>query len=180
MPANTSPDNIQFPTAGDQIAPLNTVFQNLAQTAQTALTNRLAAIAVRAVSTTDGTNLIGSTTFVGLPATPTSVNVTVPGATQFARITLTFLATSNAGTLDVGVAVTGATSAPADRLWNGTAFAIRGAAFIAVFTPTISSHTLVKLMPLTQGVNTITVQARLGGAGGTKQVINPVLTVELI
>jgi hypothetical protein len=40
MPANTSPDNIQFPTAGDQVAPLNTVFQNLAETTQTALAPR--------------------------------------------------------------------------------------------------------------------------------------------
>jgi hypothetical protein len=40
MPANTSPDNIQFPTAGDQIAPLNTVFQNVAQTTQNALSLR--------------------------------------------------------------------------------------------------------------------------------------------
>jgi len=57
MPANTSPDNIQFPTAGDQIAPLNTVFQNLAQTTQTALTRRVVAnvadfTALAALSTT--------------------------------------------------------------------------------------------------------------------------------
>jgi len=38
MPANTSPDNIQYPVPGDQVAPLNTVFQNLADSTQTALT----------------------------------------------------------------------------------------------------------------------------------------------
>lgn len=38
MPAYTSPDNIQYPTSGDQIAPLETVFANLAQSTQNALT----------------------------------------------------------------------------------------------------------------------------------------------
>ena len=38
MPANTSPDNIQYPVPGDQIAPLNAIFQNLAESTQTALT----------------------------------------------------------------------------------------------------------------------------------------------
>ena len=38
MPANTSPDNIEYPVPGDQIAPLNTKFQTLAETTQDALT----------------------------------------------------------------------------------------------------------------------------------------------
>lgn len=40
MPANTSPDNIQYPVSTDQVAPLNTVFENLANSVQSALTLR--------------------------------------------------------------------------------------------------------------------------------------------
>jgi hypothetical protein len=38
MPAYTSPDNIQYPVSTDQVAPLETVFANLADSTQTALT----------------------------------------------------------------------------------------------------------------------------------------------
>lgn len=38
MPAYTSPDNIQYPVSGDQVAPLEPVFANLAQSTQNALT----------------------------------------------------------------------------------------------------------------------------------------------
>lgn len=38
MPAYTSPDNIQYPVSTDQVAPLETVFANLAQSTQNALT----------------------------------------------------------------------------------------------------------------------------------------------
>ena len=43
MPANTTPDNIVYPTTGDQIAPLNAVFQDLAQSVQNALSGTGAA-----------------------------------------------------------------------------------------------------------------------------------------
>lgn len=39
MPAYTSPDNIQYPVSTDQVAPLETVFANLAQSTQNALTS---------------------------------------------------------------------------------------------------------------------------------------------
>lgn len=38
MPANTSPDNIVYPLSTDAIAPLNTVFEDLADSVQAALT----------------------------------------------------------------------------------------------------------------------------------------------
>ena len=40
MPANTSPDNIIYPVVGDQIAPLEAVFQDLAESTQEALDAR--------------------------------------------------------------------------------------------------------------------------------------------
>lgn len=39
MPAYTSPDNIQYPVSTDQVAPLETVFANLAESVQDALDN---------------------------------------------------------------------------------------------------------------------------------------------
>src|SRR5690606_24183368 len=36
MPAYTSPDNIQYPVSTDQVAPLETVFANMAQSTQNA------------------------------------------------------------------------------------------------------------------------------------------------
>ena len=38
MPGFTSPDNIEYPVAGDNVAPLNAVFQNLAESVQDAFT----------------------------------------------------------------------------------------------------------------------------------------------
>lgn len=40
MASTTSPDNIVYPDASDPIAPLNTVFQDLAESVQTALDAR--------------------------------------------------------------------------------------------------------------------------------------------
>src|SRR5690606_12470802 len=37
MPAYTSPDNIQYPVSTDQVAPLETVFANMAQRTQNAI-----------------------------------------------------------------------------------------------------------------------------------------------
>lgn len=39
MASSTSPDNIVYPDASDPVAPLNTVFQDLAESVQTALDN---------------------------------------------------------------------------------------------------------------------------------------------
>lgn len=39
MPSFTSPDNIQYPVGTDPVAPLANVFENLAQTAQAAITS---------------------------------------------------------------------------------------------------------------------------------------------
>ena len=39
MASTTSPDGIVYPDASDPIAPLNTVFQDLAESVQTALDN---------------------------------------------------------------------------------------------------------------------------------------------
>ena len=38
MASTTSPDNIVYPDASDPVAPLNTVFQDLAESVQAALT----------------------------------------------------------------------------------------------------------------------------------------------
>jgi hypothetical protein len=38
MASTTSPDGIVYPDASDPVAPLNTVFQDLAESVQTALT----------------------------------------------------------------------------------------------------------------------------------------------
>jgi len=40
MASTTSPDNIVYPDASDPVAPLNTVFQDLAESVQTALDAR--------------------------------------------------------------------------------------------------------------------------------------------
>ena len=40
MPANTTPDNIQYPVSTDNIAPLETVFASMANSVQTALNTR--------------------------------------------------------------------------------------------------------------------------------------------
>lgn len=39
MASTTSPDGIVYPDASDPVAPLNTVFQDLAESVQTALDN---------------------------------------------------------------------------------------------------------------------------------------------
>lgn len=44
MPANTSPDNIIYPVSTDPISPLETVFANMAQSTQDALTARALAL----------------------------------------------------------------------------------------------------------------------------------------
>jgi hypothetical protein len=132
MPANTSPDNIQFPTAGDQIAPLNTVFQNLAQTTQTALTatrNRLVAnvadfTALAALSTTG--KLAGDLAFVVEGA----VYMSWTGTAWRQTTTATFAST---GARDTAYAKAGAafrvlrvraldTSTAVESAWNGSAW----------------------------------------------------------
>ena len=46
MASTTSPDNIAYPDASDPIAPLNTVFQDLAESVQAALDARPVTTAV--------------------------------------------------------------------------------------------------------------------------------------
>ena len=136
MPANTSPDNIQFPVAGDQVAPLNTVFQNLAQTAQTALTRRVVAnvadfTALAALSTTG--KLAGDLAFVVEGAVYMSWSGTV-----WRQVTTATFASTDAR--DTAYAKAGAvyrvanvealiTSDGSTFTWSGSAWQLSGGAF---------------------------------------------------
>jgi hypothetical protein len=44
MASTTSPDGIVYPDASDPVAPLNTVFQDLAESVQDALTSRTVSV----------------------------------------------------------------------------------------------------------------------------------------
>jgi hypothetical protein len=55
MPATTSPDSLVYPVPSDPIAPLNTVFQDLAESVQDALDNARTIIAETTPRTADYT-----------------------------------------------------------------------------------------------------------------------------
>jgi hypothetical protein len=55
MPATTSPDSLVYPVPSDPIAPLNTVFQDLAESVQDALDNARTIIEETTVRTADYT-----------------------------------------------------------------------------------------------------------------------------
>jgi len=48
MASTTSPDGIVYPDASDPVAPLNTVFQDLAESVQTALDNQSSGVGFEA------------------------------------------------------------------------------------------------------------------------------------
>lgn len=124
---------------------------------------------------------IGSATFVTIPTNPLSVSVTV-AQQRLARLMYRFQGVCTGGTMDGGLAVSGATTVGADSGWTGAAHTAYAAAYSTVTTSTAIAqqyHT-EKIVRLNAGSNTITAQARLGGAGGTKTIAAQHIQVELL
>lgn len=123
---------------------------------------------------------IASISFVTIPTNPCAVTFTVPAGGRLARITYDFHAVCSAGTMDVGLAVSGDTTVATDQAWTGSSHVTANGSFCTVFGATFNSYRVQKLVSLAAGSTTVTAVARIGGAGGTKQVTNQMLTVELI
>lgn len=134
----------------------------------------------RVFTVVNAAGTISSATFAAIPTNPCSASVTAPTGGRLARVTYTFHGVCTAGTLDVGLAVSGATTVAATEAWTGASHVTANGAYATVFGATFASYRVEKLVQLNAGSNTITAQARIGGAGGTKQVSNQFLTVELI
>lgn len=130
--------------------------------------------AVNAAST------IVSTSFVTLPTNPCARTITVPAGGRLARISYDFHGVCTAGTMDIGLAVSGATTVAADQAWTGSAHATAPGGYATVFGATFNHYRVQKFVYLNAGSNTITAVGRIGGAGGTKQATNQLLTIELL
>jgi hypothetical protein len=129
--------------------------------------------AVPIVSANMGTSNISSSSFVTLPTIPTTVSITTTRARRV-RVRLVAVVAVAGGVLDVGVAVSGATTAAANEVISGTGAGV----LITSGVTTGATLNVEKIVTLNVGVNTFTVHARLAGAGGTKTVTNPVVTIE--
>ena len=121
----------------------------------------------------NGAGTIASATYAALPTVPVSLSVTAASACK-ALVTVNCRGSAAAGFFNVGVAVSGATTIAA----NETASGVTPAGVLSEFANTIIVQVSTsKLVSLNAGTNTFTVQALLGGAGGTKIVYHPYLTV---
>lgn len=121
----------------------------------------------------NGAGTIASATYAALPTVPVSLSVVATVACQ-AMVTWNCRGSAAAGYINVGVAVSGATTIAATESAPG----VTPAGILMEFVNSITVQvTVSKLVSLNAGTNTFTVQALLGGAGGTKIVYHPYLTV---
>lgn len=136
----------------------------------------------RVISVINAGGTISSATFANVPSNPAVVDIGAAFTGQLAKVTYSFAGVCSAGTMQVGVAVSGATTLAADVLWTGTTTGMitSNAAFVQVFGSSAITYTLTKIVSLSAGTNTFTAQARQGGAAGTKTVADQNLTVELV
>jgi len=134
----------------------------------------------RSIVAVNAGGTIMTTAFLTIPTNPCALTISVPTGGRLARITYAFRAICTAGTMDVGTAVSGATTVAATQAWTGAAHATANGAYATVFNSQLNGFFIEKYVSLASGSNTITAVARIGGAGGTKQVTNQLLTVELL
>ena len=177
--ASALPDESERPQ-GHLITALDTwvIYQNRASGWVVAF-NPSTEAGTKVFGTSDTGGTITSSTFAAIPSGPLSVSITV-AVQRLARVVYRFAGTCNAGTMDVGVAVSGATTIAATDMWTGAAHESKQAAYVTVFASAPSGFMLEKVVRLNVGSNTLTAQARIGGAGGTKQLASQFVLVELL
>jgi hypothetical protein len=172
MPAFTSPDNIQYPVAGDVMNPLQTKFASLATSVQAALTS-LRAAAVQpelpAPKSEKGNDVqaVTATSWADLPNSPDiQFNASAP---MWVEISLGAWMVANGGTTRCSVRVSGATTLTETQIEVGGDNAVWGQVLYADNTTGTRQCSSTKIIRLNAGLNTIAVRAYQTGAG-TNQV----------
>ncbi len=172
MPAFTSPDNIQYPVAGDVMNPLQSKFASLATSTQAAITAlRTAAVkpALPAPKSEKGADVqaVTATSWADLPNSP-DIQFNVSEA-MWVQIVLGAWITASGGTTRCSVRVSGATTLSETQVEVGGDNAVWGQVLYADNTTGSRQCSATRIVRLNAGLNTISVRAYQTGAG-TNQV----------
>jgi hypothetical protein len=168
MPANTSPDNIVYPVAGDVVVPLRGWFSTLASSVQAALTD-LRADAVKPV-VPNPINIVGNpvqavtaTGWADLPGIGAATLVLSSAA--WVQITVGAWVVATGGSTRVSANVTGATTLGETQLEVGGVTTGWGQVLYADNTTGSRQASATRIVRLNAGSNTIRVRAYQSGTG---------------
>ena len=168
MPGSTTPDAVIFPVAGDNLAPLESWFAQLAATTQTALSNLRTEVTKPDLPfpiSEQGANVqaITATAWADLPNMP-SISLTLPNPCW---VTITFGAWLAAAAADVRASarVTGATTLSETQLEVGGPATAWGQVLYSNNTTSTRQSSSVRTVRLNAGTNTITARAYRTGSG---------------
>lgn len=168
MPGTTTPDNIQFPVAGDNMAPLESWFAQQAASVQTALDNLRAEAVLPDLPFPQSVNgdtvrNITSSTWADLPGMP-AITLDLPNPCW---VTIVFGAWVNAPTGDVRASarVTGATTLGETQVEVGGVTTSWGQVLYTNGTSGTRQSNSVRTVRLNAGVNTIRARAYRNGSG---------------
>lgn len=162
MPANTTPDNIPYPVAGDVIVPLRTWFANLASGTQTAISNLRTELAVPALPAPisgqgNDQQAVTASSWADLPGF-TAITLTT-SRPVWVTINIGAWLVSLGGSVRVSARVTGATTLGETQLEVGGPTTAWGQVLYLAANAMAGSTTATRTVRLNAGTNTIQMRA---------------------
>lgn len=183
MPSYTSPDAIAAPVVGDPIAPLQTWFQTLASSTQTALTNlrnQVTSAELPDPISGDGAaqQSVTATAWADLPNGP-SLTLTLPQAC-WVQITIGAWVIATQSDIRASSRVSGATTLGETQLEVGGPTTSWGQVLFADATSATRQASGARIVRLNAGVNNFKMRAYKSGGSGLNMVNYSTLQVSPI